>query len=76
MTAGKEKESEVQLEARAHGGFLKPQHNPESIRDTTGTAGAFGLCSARPYGISLVEGSTNCLLDAQYVSCRGRDRSP
>ena len=50
-----------QLETRAPGGFRKPQHNPESIRDTTGTADAFELGSARPHGIPRVEGSTRCL---------------
>jgi hypothetical protein len=57
MSTEKQKDKKWQTGTRAHGGFPKPQHNPESIRDTAGTAGAFALCSARPHYISLVEGS-------------------
>jgi hypothetical protein len=74
--SGKGRKLKRQLQARAPGGFRKPQYNPESIRDTTGTAGTFKFCRARPHGIPRVEGSKSCLPDAQYVRCRGRDRNP
>ena len=58
-----------------HLGVFRSHNNPESIRDTSGTAGTFELCSARPHCISPVEGSTGCLTDARYARCRGRDRN-
>ena len=35
----------------------------------------FKLCSARPHGITRVEGSARCLPDARYARYRGREEA-